>query len=781
MEMRKLLLYGLSILALAACIPSELTPAGPQDRALVAVDLSLDIAPVEAGMPATKTDWEPDDPAYDAAQAVKSVAILQFEWEDGTAAGARLIYQYFTADWASAKPVLAASARKNTLVVVANVPGRLPVVDGTTYGDFLDRMNYNLLDGIDGPGSNGLWYLAPDGDRYLRMSGAKELAPPVTPSSAGSVTLRRNCAKVVVKVRNDAPEADKLVIDAVQMRDVNRKYYYLTGDAWKDEYSVITPFRFDDLARPYDAAPYEADGKTKTFTFFLPANLRGVSSFVGVDDTRENQSRKSRYPNPGATCFSIIARYGCTDPADPADGTPIVYTYYLGANLTDDFNLAPNKKYSYEFFLPGKGSDSDGRVDDMKTVVLPDANAYMLHPPKQDGRVRRYAFPVRRAAVFWNREPDPSRDITVGYYGGSSEEEYGLSEHSQWRAEIIWNDVFTDGIRVSDDALLETVEGVGFDPDHAGSQPYVTVKVSKGMYGNALVGLRKVATAGDKSYDDILWSWHLWVTDYDPDVPVAKQDGTYIYPVPGGEVHRYAGTVWQTTYDNAFTMDRNLGAVTPVWGVADFFSHGAYYQFGRKDPMYANGIASHNSQRMATADNTHISPGNIRYAIHHPTVYLRMDSGNAWNGPGDSDVCDPDKPWADPRVDDPARPAVWLEPGKSVYDPCPPGWQIPVGSTYNDLSTGGTGENRHRAWDAQRYGFWYYPEGYPNRDATGAIFFPAAGYIIWDGGSYRSRLSAVNLYMENSALDARSDRNPLYSETNMSPAAEPVRCVKKNQ
>ena len=155
--MRKQLLYVLSILALAACSPSELTPAGPQDRALVAVDLSLDIAPVEAGMPATKTDWEPDDPAYDAAQAVKSVAILQFEWEDGSAAGARLIYQYFTADWASAKPVLAASARKNTLVVVANIQGKLPVVDGTTYGDFLERMNYNLLDAIDGPGSNGLW------------------------------------------------------------------------------------------------------------------------------------------------------------------------------------------------------------------------------------------------------------------------------------------------------------------------------------------------------------------------------------------------------------------------------------------------------------------------------------------------------------------------------------------------------------------------------------------------------------------------------------------------
>ena len=780
--MKRLLLYGLSILALAACNPSELTPDGPQDRALVAVDLSLDIAPAEAGMPATKTDWEPDDPAYDAAQAVKSVAILQFEWEDGSAAGARLIYQYFTADWASAKPVLAASARKNTLVVVANVQGKLPVVDGTTYGDFLDRVNYNLLDAIDARGGNGLWYLEPGGDRYLRMSGAKELEPPMTPSSVGSVTLRRNSAKVVIKIRNNAPEADKLVIDAVQMRDVNRKYYYLAGDAWKDEYSAITPFRFDDAARSYDAVPYEADGQTKTFSYILPANVRGVSSFVGAENTRENQSMKSRFPTPGATCFSIIARYGCTDPSDPTDGTPIVYTYYLGANLTDDFNLAPNRKYTYEFFLSGKGSDTDGRVDDMKIAVLPDANAYMLHPPKQDGQVRRYAFPVRRAAVFWNWEPNPSRDITVGYYAGSSEEEYRLSEHSRWTAEIIWNDVFIDGKRVSDDDLLETVEGVGFDPDHAGSQPYVTVKVSKGMYGNALVGIRKVATAEDKSYGDILWSWHLWVTDYDPDVLVTRRDGTYIYPVPGGEVHRYAGTVWTTKYANAFAMDRNMGAVTVVWGVADFYSHGAYYQEGRKDPMYTNGIDSHNSQQYATLNNYNVSPGSIRYSIHHPTVYLRMDSGRPWKGSGDADVGTDAKAWNDPRIDDPARPADWVEPGKSIYDPCPPGWQVPTGGTYSDFTTGGTGANRHREWDTQLYGMWYYPEGYPNREATGSIFFPAAGHIIWNGGTHRFRLTAVDLYMEHYSCQVTETSIGANSYNQyMNTSAIPVRCVKINQ
>ena len=781
--MKKLLLYGLSFLALIACNPAGLDPSGPEDRVLVGVELSLDIAPVEAGMPATKTDWEPDDPDYDAALAVKSVAILQFEWVDGMAANAKLIYQFFAPDWASAKPTLATSTQKNTLVVVANVPGKLPVVDGTTYGDFLEKMNYSLLDGLEDRTGYGVWYLDQgSGDRYLRMSGAKELDPPMTQGGIGSVTLRRNCAKVVIKVRNDAPSEDKLVIDAVQLREVNRKYYYLAGGGWKDDYSDITPFRFDEPEVLYAPVPYEADGKTKTFSFLVPANLRGVSPLIGTDDTQENHSRKSLQPLPGATCFSIFARYGCTDAADPENGTPVVYTYYLGANLTNDFNLAPNKIYRYSLFLPGKGSDSDGRVDDLKAVVLPDANAYMLHPPKGEGQVRKYSFPVRRAAVFWNQGPNPARDITVGYYAGSDEEEYRLTEHSQWTAEIVWNDVFIEGRRVSNDELLVTAEGTGFDPDHAGSQPYITVKVAKGMYGNALVGVRKVAASGDKSYGDLLWSWHLWVTDYDPDVPVAKQDGTFIYPVPGGEVHRYNGTVWNTTYAEAFAMDRNMGALAPVWGVGDYDSHGAYYQQGRKDPMYANGIAGHNSQQYASKDNYNSSPGSIRYTIHHPTIYLRMDSGAPWMGSGDGDVGDKSKPWNDPRINDSARPADWVETGKSIYDPCPPGWQVPTSQTYVDFATGGTGANRHRAWDSELYGAWYYPEGYPNQETAGAIFFPAAGHIIWNGGTYRFTQTAVNLYMENGSSEIRETSLAANSNSaNMNTSAQSVRCVKKHQ
>jgi len=778
--MKKLVIFGFLAFALSACQRTEPDLSGADDRPLVAVNLTLEVAPEENGMPLTKADYEPDDPAYDASQAVKSAALLQFEWVDASAENARLIYQYYTTDWATSKPVVAASSLKNTLVVVANVAGRIPVQEGISYGTFLEKLNYNLLDSLEDPDGKGVWY-SQDGspDRYLRMSGMLEVEPPVTQASLGTVTLRRNCAKVVVHIRNEAPAADNLVLDAVQVRDVNRKYYYFTGDSFRDEYSSITPFRIDGAKVSLSAIPFQPDGVTKSLDFFVPLNLRGKNAEIGTADTPANHSEKSLHPVAGATCISIYGRYDCTDPSDPSNGTQIAYTYYLGANLTDDFNLAPNCKYNYTFVIPGKGSATDGRVDDMKTVYLADANGYMLHPPVQEGTVRRYAIPVRRAAVFWNQGPDASRDVTVGYYGGSSEEEYCLSEHSRWTAEVVWNDVFVDGKRVDSAELLETAEGVGFDPDHAGSQPYLTVKVSKGMYGNALVAIRKVGSSTDRSYGDILWSWHLWVTDYNPDVPVEIQDEKYIYKVPGGEVHRYGGTIWHTTYENAVAMDRNMGAITTVWGVMSYSSHGAYYQQGRKDPLYTNGLDSYYTQEVYTNGNHHISPGNIRYSIHHPTVYLRGPRGSGWVGSGDNDLSDINKPWNDIHVDDPLRPAKWVETGKSLYDPCPPGWCVPMKGSYDDLRTG-SNATRHRDWDAVNPGVWYYPEGYDNREATGAIYFPAAGHIIWDGGTHRFRFTEVDLYTSIGNMYIDKTRVGVSGTVSMRPSAYPVRCIKKN-
>ncbi len=71
-----------------------------------------------------------------------------------------------------------------------------------------------------------------------------------------------------------------------------------------------------------------------------------------------------------------------------------------------------------------------------------------------------------------------------------------------------------------------------------------------GAEGNVIVGIRK-KSEGDKPLEqrEYLWSWHLWITEYNPALTLT----------PG-------------------TMDRNIGAMSPD-------DPGFYYQFNRKDPF----------------------------------------------------------------------------------------------------------------------------------------------------------------------------------------------------
>lgn len=171
--------------------------------------------------------------------------------------------------------------------------------------------------------------------------------------------------------------------------------------------------------------------------------------------------------------------------------------------------------------------------------------------------------------------------------------------------------------------------------------------------GNALVA------ACDAS-GNILWSWHLWIVNYDP-------DATAFTTEPNAN-----GTTW--TF-----MDRNLGALNNIRG--DFGSFGLLYQWGRKDPF--PGTTSY------TVMNDDYS-----YAVDGEPTFYDMD-GNALpkfselaSGQGtiDKSIARPDvffttedgypsKDWTDVSDDN-----YWggesME--KTIYDPCPVGYKVPV-------------------------------------------------------------------------------------------------------
>ena len=734
--------YKLSILLLTALLGAcnLLEPVGDpchserSEESLVPVSLTLDVAAAEDGMPGSKADiyHEPEDPGYDAEAAIRTVLLLQFDGED---ADAQLIgqQQYFD-HWPLVAAqgegfALVARSTPQTVVVIANSFGYLPLTDHTTLGNFLENENYREISSLA-----SVWRdIDHDGDRlhYLQMGGHYTF-PSVTASTAMNLTLRRNCAKVVINVKNEAFDKtgdNKVIIEDVQLFNVNAKHYYVTdfatdaGDAidFRDPFSNVRPMRFDASADAFASN----DGTVQSFAYYVPANLRGQGSNT---DASATQKGKNLGAPLGATGVRIYAHYG-------DDSKPIVYIYYLGGDLVNDFDVKPNYKYTYNITLSGKGTPAnDYRIEDLgdRLTFKVDANCYMLQPPLRAGEFLTYAIPVRRAAVFWN----PS-GYNLGVYGaaGGDNEVLTLNESTSWTAAFVWNEIYReDGTKAdAGDLLVGSVEdngayvvsGKGFDPQYAGDpvaghDPYIRIRVQTGMKGNALVAVRNAEGI-------ILWSWHIWVTDYNPDMEVAPVAGTYVYPVPGGAVHRYNNSYWAAggVYEHAFIMDRNLGATAETGnnrGVGVNASWGFHYVWGRKDPFMTR-------TKWTTPVNwPDASEGgyNITYSVHHPTTWLDGGAGNRWTKGGVFPLSDDAAVWNDPKLIAVGHGGDGCEANKSIYDPCPPGWKVPgPGAALTGGFTTASGDARTVEYTSS-YGEarLCYPGGYDNRATKGTIFFP---------------------------------------------------------
>ena len=696
--------------------------------------------------PATKTDYEPDAPGYDAADAIKTITILQFEKDavgDGyTRVGNQVCYAWPLASGENIK--LVTSPRENIIFVIANAtaPGEqtIPLSGSVSLADFLAGENSNLLSSLDALDGTGIWY-SPDGtaaNRYLRMSATKVVDKVVLGTVLEEkyendvhypLRLKRNCAKVTINVKNscDKEAPDRVDIESVQLLDINQNYHFLTNyTGFDDPYSPMTPHRFDDEEKAFPAAKNPdgaSHGTAETYTFYVPANMRG---------TVENDAQidKNRHAPQGATCFRVYATSG---------GKPVTYTYYLGGNLKDDFNLEANKKYEFTIDIKGRGNpDTDSRTDDVSAVKFGlDANCYMLKPPTRTGAVTIFSIPVRRAAVFWN-----TSDTNMGLYGaGEGAVEYTLRETDTWQASLVWNQVTDEnGDPVADGDLLATNYGTGFDPNCPTSQPFILVRVVPGMRGNAVVAIRKKNSDTDPMYGEILWSWHLWVTEYDPYIEMTPVEHNYIYSVPGGEIHRYGGNNWATDayYADAFMMDRNLGAEVVVGDPAQPVPrNGLYYEWGRKDPL-PNAVIVSGVEGNATGEeptgagvDASLAKWNVRYGIRHPAQFISGVTNGSWTtyeteGP----VLGAETEWMDPRLNQ--HGADYCEPNKSVYDPCPYGWKVPKHGTWSDFNSATTEFNKASAPE----GLYYYPEGYDPLAPKGRILIPASGIkgYYWTAG-----------------------------------------------
>ena len=194
--------------------------------------------------------------------------------------------------------------------------------------------------------------------------------------------------------------------------------------------------------------------------------------------------------------------------------------------------------------------------------------------------------------------------------------------------------------------------------------------------GNAVI-------AAKNSSGEILWSWHIWLTDQ-----------------PKG----------QTYYNNAGTMmDRNLGATSADAG--DVGALGLLYQWGRKDPFLGSSSISGSTEAKSTKSwpspvSASTSKGTVDYATENPMTFITADDSSNYDWHYSS------------RNND-----LWKS-SKTIYDPCPAGWRVPDGGS-NGVWSKACGSS---LWFEDYYhssdeGMNFYSEF-----GSASIWYPASGY-----------------------------------------------------
>lgn len=765
----RFLIPALGAILLLSCQVEELAPADPVESVEitpVTVSLQLSLGAEQNGTPQTRAI---DDPLDKDDTQILNLCILQY---NGITEDAMLVGEvhYLRSDVDPedenyldfSKIKLAASwGEEHTLVILTNTFTQLPKVN--TLGEMLSL--WRTVGGeADVFGHTNQGESFPDGtDYYQRMSAL--VVAVIDDEVTVKGTLHRSMARIKVVIDNDG--TDGLQIRDVQLRNVSMKDYYVTdysyidGNAnvqylretpFQDEYVPGVPMRADYAVRGWTGTNTNGTG-IATYLWYVPSNMRGTS-----DNTLP--SEKNMSPNAvGATYLYILGRYGSDADQDGLNDELIVYKFYLGENLVNDFNLKPDHSYTYRFTFRGKGNTvTDRRVDDYGSIHFKeDANCYIVNPPVEG--TRKYTFNVvHRPNIFWG---GPNSGDRYGYYNNSQGEYPSnfIGTTEPWKARILWSDVPYDM-----NAVVTRRNGDGSGGYMDASQRVELTIPSDITKGNMVIG---VWTGDDPNI--ILWSWHIWITDYQPDdiIGHAPDAETYVYNVEGGEVHRFNNAVFNTgIYKNGYAMDRNLGALDQSNHASTMPGGGMYYQFGRKDPFpttkytvytYDNvgnrtTVSANNSVPNIGISGTGQGMKNVPYSVNNPRTLI--NGGNSYWTYGDIffNPIDYDNSilWQDSmntyRTD---NEETGMNHGKSIFDPCPVGWRLPAAGwgsgadkgVYGNTST--TSTSAKLISDAEGLigsgrgsGYTYFPFGFleaKNNNFEGkysqTIFFPGPGWL----------------------------------------------------
>ena len=291
------------------------------------------------------------------------------------------------------------------------------------------------------------------------------------------------------------------------------------------------------------------------------------------------------------------------------------------------------------------------------------------------------------------------------------------------KAELVWQDA------------LSLVSDIKYNSGTNGGNISFKVDPSTIRQGNAVIAIKDVN-------DQILWSWHIWVTDEEIKNTIAvtnRQNVTYnLMSVNLGwcdsNITSYAGRSCKVKFtagekSQEITLQQASNSITTG-------GNSPFYQWGRKDPFLpSDGLADANKTWYDKAGNAStLNPATEDFSTGIPCIKNYILKPNVMQSNASGDALYQNLWSADNNVYTANDNLVV----KTIYDPSPVGFKLPAsnaftgftkrsGTMYNPAQINGT-------WDDSSKGWRFYTNSV--KDKT--IFFPASGRYNYSSGVLRA-------------------------------------------
>lgn len=402
-----------------------------------------------------------------------------------------------------------------------------------------------------------------------------------------------------------------------------------------------------------------------SYSCWIPASLRGTSSKA----TSAYYRNKENAPT-GSVYATFVAQH------TTIEKKKLNYRLYLGSNTSDNFDLNPNTNYNYQINFAHQGLPiNDRRVSIIDPIPAsegndfpsPTANCFMVAP---GGAFCFDPFTYRQNGT----------DIE-----NSTLKDWATKEGGIACVKLLWQTkengdlgdpvmgVVNSATDHSNIVELKRIDGGDGAPTKKG-QARIYCRVAPNTTGGSGV------IAAYNNNGDILWSWHVWVTDYMPNIT----GNTSVYEPANKRKHLYTSN----SNTNALPMmDRNLGAFigldrAPNDRMEITKANGFHYQRGRKDPYSGTFTTSEESDFEAVIVSG-IPPKNFlnRYegnglswiTPENKPVFSKLRDAYATplsiaSNSGNSQWCN-------------EQTSGWNSELKGLHDPCPVGWRIPLSNS----------------------------------------------------------------------------------------------------